>query len=147
MSVTLGLNGAGAWSPGRPEAHPKSKRPPSARAQISAIDECLNQLEERHLKGGYIARQSGCQRVVAALVAETGRVAPEEVWGARTSYALHAALLDWQGAILDELIPQRQERFPDLVSEHDEWSVPRLRRVKQRFSLPRATAQSLVGAA
>ncbi|MDA8332722.1 MAG: hypothetical protein M0027_16250 [Candidatus Dormibacteraeota bacterium] len=147
MSIKVSWRADGAWSHPAPEPGRKPGHLLSPRARLVAIDECLNQLEERHLKGGYIGRQAACHRVVAALVAATGGAAPEGVWCARTSYALHAALLDWQSAILDELIPQRKERFPDLVSEHDEWAVPRLRRVKRRFSRPRAAATGLVGSA
>jgi hypothetical protein len=100
----------------------------SARACLIAVDECLNYLEERHLAGAYIARHSGCRKIVTALVRRLGITPPPSVEEARTSYALHCALLDWEGGILDSLIPNRHQRFPDLDLERDEWPVPRRRR-------------------
>jgi hypothetical protein len=100
----------------------------SARACLLAVDECLNYLEERHLAGAYIARHSGCRKIVTALVRRLGITPPPSVEEARTSYALHCALLDWEGGILDSLIPNRHQQFPDLDLERDEWPVPRRRR-------------------
>jgi hypothetical protein len=108
----------------------------SARACLLAVDECLNYLEERHLAGAYIARHSGCRKIVTALVRRLGISPPPSVEDARTSYALHCALLDWEGGILDSLIPNRHQQFPDLDLERDEWPVPRRRR-RPRQSLGR----------
>ncbi|MHB8394965.1 MAG: hypothetical protein ACYDC5_10775 [Candidatus Dormibacteria bacterium] len=71
----------------------------------------------------------------------------QPVWSARTSYALHAALLDWQSSILDEVLPGRRERFPDLEAERDECPIPRLRRTRRRTRSSLAGRSALVGAA
>lgn len=112
---------------------------PSARRTLGAVDDVLMELEELHLTGRCIGRHRACQQVVAALAAKTGETPPPRVAEARTSYALHVALLDWQSSILDRLIPRRRERFPDL-QERDEWPVPRLRRVGQRSGRGRRSA-------
>ncbi len=99
---------------------------------LEAIDGCLNRLEELHLKGAQIARRDGCRKVVASLAAEVGEQPPEAVQTARTSYDLHSALLNWQSAVLDAIVPRRRERFPDLNLELDEWPRPRRRHRRHR---------------
>ena len=119
----------------------------SARAFLRAIDECLNYLEERHLAGAYIARHSGCRKIVSGLVHRFGVTPPAPVQEARTSYALHFALLDWEGGILDTLIPNRHQRFPDLDLDRDDWPVPRRRRrAGAEFGQRTAGRASLAGA-
>ncbi len=96
----------------------------AARLQLQIIDLCLDQLEEMHLTGTYINRQRGCQQLVARLATALRSEPPDQVLRARNSYALHAALLNWQAIVLDGLVPNRRQRFPDLADE--EWTVPRL---------------------
>ncbi len=127
---------------GRPTA-----RRTAARALLEAIDDCLNLLEERHVKGGCIGRQRACNTLVADLAAAVGANPPEAVWAARTSYALHAALLDWQSSILDQVVPDRRSRFPDLEADRDDWPVPRLRRARRSVRGRRPARASLAGAA
>ncbi|MGH7610688.1 MAG: hypothetical protein ACREN4_01580 [Candidatus Dormibacteria bacterium] len=95
---------------------------------LQAIDDCLNGLEELHVKGTAIYRRDGCRKVVARLIARTGEQPPDAVQCARTSYDLHSALLNWESAVLDAVVPHRRERFPDLNLERDEWPRPRRRR-------------------
>ncbi|MGH7666684.1 MAG: hypothetical protein ACREN1_05145 [Candidatus Dormibacteria bacterium] len=95
---------------------------------LNAIDECLSELEELHAKGAQIARRDGCRKVVAGLVQRIREEPPDEVQTARNSYDLHSALLNWQSAVLDALVPHRRELFPDLNQEVDEWPRPRRRR-------------------
>ncbi|MHB1525382.1 MAG: hypothetical protein ACYCZN_03725 [Candidatus Dormibacteria bacterium] len=115
-------------------ARPERRVAPAARHCLLAIDLCLEQLEELHLRGRYIARQRGCQQVVANLARALEGTPPESVLQARTSYALHAALLNWQAAVLDQMIPDRQQRFPDLEGER--WTVPRVSRLRGRDAAP-----------
>ncbi|MHB8324778.1 MAG: hypothetical protein ACYDEA_02645 [Candidatus Dormibacteria bacterium] len=115
-------------------AAPERLVSPAARHCLLAIDWCLEQLEELHLSGRCIARQRGCQQVVASLARYLDGAPPESVLQARTSYALHAALLDWQATVLDQMIPDRQQRFPDL--EDERWTVPRVSRRHGRDPAP-----------
>jgi hypothetical protein len=107
---------------------------------LNAIDDCLTKLEEMHARGAQIARRDGCSKVVAQLVNRVGEPPPEGVRTARTSYDLHTALLNWQSAVLDALVPHRRERFPDLNSERDDWPRPRRRRRNSRVIGPGALA-------
>lgn len=122
---------SGQALPRRPRSWRERTVGRSARRSLRVIDEVLGELEDLHEKGRCLGRQRACQEFVAGLVRRLGEVPPEHVRGARTSYALHAALLDWQSALLDRMIPGRRELFPDL-QERDEWPVPRLRRVARR---------------
>lgn len=126
---------------------PAPTRGRRARALLEAIDGCLNLLEERHLKGSCIGRQRACHRLVEGLAVAQGVVPPEAVWSARTSFALHAALLDWQSTILDEVVPHRRELFPDLETDREDWPIPRLRRSRRGRSSRRAAKAALAGAA
>ncbi|MHB1501157.1 MAG: hypothetical protein ACYCYK_08350 [Candidatus Dormibacteria bacterium] len=136
---TYRVDAVGAWDP-----PPRAGR---ARALLSAIDGCLNDLEERHLKGQCLGRQRVCHQLVESLSAGWGVTPPDAVWSARTSFALHAALLDWQSNILDEVVPGRRQRFPDLEVERDDWPIPRIRRTRRRAPGSLAGRSALVGAA
>jgi hypothetical protein len=107
--------------------------PTGARQQLRAIDQCLDQLEDMHLRGAYITRQRGCQQLVNRLATALQTTPPEPVLRARNSYVLHAALLNWEGTVLDGLVPDRRQRFPDLAD--DEWSLPRLSKLKWQRSV------------
>jgi hypothetical protein len=99
---------------------------------LTAIDDCLYRLEEMHVRGIHIGRRDRCRKVVAELVTVTREEAPEDVQTARTSYDLHSALLNWQSAVLDALVPGRRELFPDL-NQREDWPRPRRpRRRRQR---------------
>jgi hypothetical protein len=99
---------------------------------LTAIDDCLFRLEEMHVKGLHIGRRDRCRKVVAELMSATREQVPADVQTARTSYALHSALLNWQSAVLDALVPRRRELFPDL-NQHEDWPRPRRpRRRRQR---------------
>ena len=113
-------------------------RPAWARRCLQAIDQCLNELEELHLEDRHLARQLACQRVVDVLVGRTGVRPPDDVTSARSSYALHAALLDWQGSLLDQLVPNRQQRFPDSDPESERWIPPRVQRPRPTLSGPKS---------
>ena len=94
---------------------------------LTAIDDCLYKLEEMHVKGFPIRRRDRCRKVVTELVSLACEEAPEAVKTARTSYDLHSALLNWQSAVLDALVPRRRELFPDL-NQREDWPRPRRRR-------------------
>ncbi|MGB6770550.1 MAG: hypothetical protein WBF51_00895 [Candidatus Dormiibacterota bacterium] len=98
---------------------------------LSAIDDCLFKLEELHVKGVHIGRRDRCRKVVAELVSQACEEAPEDVQTARTSYDLHSALLNWESAVLDALVPRRRELFPDL-NQRDDWPRPRRPRRRRR---------------
>ncbi len=136
---TYRVDAVGAYGP-----PPRAGR---ARGLLLAIDGCLNELEERHLKGQCLGRQRVCHKLVESLSAGWGVAPPDAVWSARTSFALHAALLDWQSNILDEAIPGRRERFPDLEAERDDWAIPRVGRTRRRARGCLAGRSALVGAA
>ncbi|HUY55276.1 MAG TPA: hypothetical protein VMV23_08980 [Candidatus Nanopelagicaceae bacterium] len=123
---------------------PGAQLPPTARLQLQVIDMCLDHLEEMHLEGTHITRQRGCQQVVDRLATALRSTPPEPVLRARNSYALHAALLNWQATVMDGLVPDRRQRFPDLADE--EWTVPRLSKLRSqrsmRESAPVASAQA-----
>jgi len=110
------------------------------RRRLQAIDRCLTTLEELHQEGALIARRDGCRKVVARLLDEVCGVPPEAVETARNSYDLHSALLDWQSAVLDDLVPHRRERFPDLNLEMDDWPRPRRRRRRSSRSREKLAA-------
>ena len=99
-----------------------------ARRTLRLIDGALDELEQLHELGRCLRHRHACHDFVARIAQSAGRRPPEPVWRACTSYALHAALLDWQAGLLDQIIPGRRELFPDL-RERDEWAVPRLGRI------------------
>lgn len=117
------------------------------RLRLAFIDRCLNGLEERHLQGGYIGRQSGCRSLVEALVSQTSLTPPDPVWEARTSFALHAALLDWESNLMDDLIPMRRQLFPDLEQDCENWPIFRPRRARIRGRGRRGRDPEVAGAA
>jgi hypothetical protein len=90
------------------------------RRRVAAIDRLINDLEERHLTGERTFDRVLRQRLYR-LEAEVGLPLPRKALRARTTVRLHAALLDWQETLLDELVPERLE-FPDV---HDaDWASP-----------------------
>lgn len=103
-----------------------------ARATLRLIDRCLDQIELLHLQGTYLARQMGCRKVLALVEDACGGPLPSSVVASSNSYALHAALVDWQGALMDQMLPGRRHRFPDLEADGEAWVVPRVRRLLRR---------------
>lgn len=105
---------AGAWR--RREA---SRR--RMRRRVEAIDEVLDALEHMHL-----VRDRVISRLVRArlrrLEEEVGLPLPRRVARARNTVRLHAALLDWQDVVLDEVIPGRRR----LLEEDDRSETPSL---------------------
>jgi hypothetical protein len=77
------------------------------RQRLAAIDDMLATLEARHLAGERTfdrltrARLSRLEKVV-------GLPLPRKALRARNTVRLHAALLDWQEDLLDEIVPERQ---------------------------------------
>lgn len=91
-----------------------------SRRRIAAIDAFITLLEERHLN-----RESTfdpvLRRRLLHLEREVGLPAPRAAVMARNTKKLHAALLDWQEALLDAVKPERL-RYADV---HDsDWSTP-----------------------
>jgi len=78
-------------------------------------DALLAELAQSHLQGkreydrSVRARIRGLEDLVALPL-------PRKVTRARNTVRLHAALLDWQEIVLDDLFPQRAE-LPDLEDE------------------------------
>jgi hypothetical protein len=90
------------------------------RRRVAAIDRLINDLEERHLTGERTFDRVLRQRLYR-LEDEVGLPLPRKAVRARNTVRLHAALLDWQETLLDELVPERLE-FPDA---HDaDWASP-----------------------
>ncbi|MHB1523880.1 MAG: hypothetical protein ACYCS9_11430 [Candidatus Dormibacteria bacterium] len=114
----------------------------TGRHLLRVIDDLLGELEDLHEAGQCLKRRRACQQFVGRITRRLRIMPPEGVLEARTSYALHAALLEWQAAIFDWIVPGRREMFPDL-QERDEWTVPSLRQVVRR----RSRQSSLSGAA
>jgi hypothetical protein len=105
----------------------------TGRHLLRVIDDLLGELEDLHEAGRCLKRRRACQQFVGRITRRLRVRPPEAVLEARTSYALHAALLEWQAAIFDWIVPGRREKFPDL-QEQDEWTVPSLRQVVRRRS-------------
>ena len=82
------------------------------RERIAAVDSLISQLEERHLTGERTFDRVLRQRLYR-LEEQVGMPLPRKAVRARNTVRLHAALLDWQEAMLDALIPERL-RFPDV---------------------------------
>jgi len=99
---------------------------------LEAIDKCLADLEELHVNGAPLTRRHDCRGVVAGLISRAGEEPPAGVQMARTSYELHSALLDWESAVLDGVVSDRRERYPDLTEERDQWRRPRRRRSRHQ---------------
>jgi hypothetical protein len=88
--------------------------------RIAAVDQMIDVLEERHLKGDR-ALDRVLRRRLHHLEEEVGLPLPRKAVRARNTVRLHAALLDWQETVLDMLLPERL-CFPDV---HDvERSTP-----------------------
>jgi len=89
------------------------------RQRLAAIDEMLETLESRHLAGDRTfdrltrARLSRLENVV-------GLPLPRKAVRARNTVRLHAALLDWQENLLDEIVPERQ-LYPDVYDS--DWNA------------------------
>ncbi|HEY7926708.1 MAG TPA: hypothetical protein VIG86_04705 [Candidatus Dormibacteraeota bacterium] len=93
---------------------------PRVRQRVNAIDALIAILEERHLTGERTLDRVMRQRLYR-LEDEVGLPLPRRAVRARNTVRLHAALLDWQEALLDEMMPERL-RFPDV---HDsDWATP-----------------------
>ncbi len=117
-------------------AGPTDREPAAARTArhlLRIIDDLLGDLEDLHEAGQYLRRRRTCQQFVGRITRPLRVMPPDQVLAARTSFALHAALLEWQATIFDRLVPGRRELFPDL-QEQDEWTVPSLRQVIRRRS-------------
>ncbi|HET9051723.1 MAG TPA: hypothetical protein VFO60_08465 [Candidatus Dormibacteraeota bacterium] len=79
-----------------------------ARRRVAAIDEMLDVLELMHLqRNRVIDRVVRCR--LRRLETEVGLLLPRAVVRARTTVRLHAALLDWQDVVLDEVVPGRRD--------------------------------------
>ncbi len=107
----------------------------TGRHLLRVIDDLLGELEDLHEAGQCLKRRRACQQFVGRITRRVRVMPPDRVLEARTSFALHAALLEWQAAIFDWILPGRREMFPDL-QEQDEWTVPSLRQVLRRRSSP-----------
>jgi hypothetical protein len=92
----------------------------SAHRRVAAIDSLISLLEERHLAGERTLDRVLRQRL-HRLEQEVGLPLPRKAVRARNTVRLHAALLDWQEMLLDEMVPERLH-FPDV---HDSnWATP-----------------------
>lgn len=88
--------------------------------RVVAIDSLIAILEERHLTGERTFDRVLRQRLYR-LEHEVGLPLPRKAVRARNTVRLHAALLDWQETLLDEMMPERLS-FPDV---HDSnWGTP-----------------------
>ncbi len=104
-----------------------------ARQLLRVIDDLLGDLENLHEDGQCLKRRRACQQFVCRITRRLRVMPPDQVLAARTSFALHAALLEWQSTIFDRIVPGRRDLFPDL-QEQDEWTIPTLRQVMRRRS-------------
>jgi hypothetical protein len=78
-----------------------------ARRRVAAIDELLDVLELKHLsRDRAIDRMIRCR--LRRLEQEVGLPLPRKAMRARNTVRLHAALLDWQDEVLDEVVPSRR---------------------------------------
>jgi hypothetical protein len=76
------------------------------RQRVKAIDALVTILEERHLRGERTFDRVLRQRLYH-LEREVGLPLPRKAIRARNTVRLHAALLDWQETLLDEMVPER----------------------------------------
>ncbi|HZB97151.1 MAG TPA: hypothetical protein VE219_00985 [Candidatus Sulfotelmatobacter sp.] len=90
-----------------------------ARRRLAAIDEMLENLEQRHMMGDRTFDRLTRARL-ERLEKTVGLPLPRKAVRARNTVRLHAALLDWQEAVLDEIAPQRQH-FPDVYD--NDWNA------------------------
>ena len=95
------------WS-ARRDALMRTARAARDRRRVEAIDEMLDILEHMHLN-----RERTIDRLIRTrlrrLEDEVGLPLPRKVVRARNTVRLHAALLDWQDVVLDEVVPGRRE--------------------------------------
>jgi hypothetical protein len=94
------------------------RRTLARRRPVQAIDLILDELEREHLDDRVLTgpQLASWQWRLPGIV---GRPPPGYVGAAKSSLDLHAALLDWQGELYDELFPRRRAVFPDLASADD----------------------------
>ena len=83
--------------------------------RLHAIDDVLEELEQRHLQGNREYDRQIRNRIRGVEV-QVGLPLPRKVARARNTVRLHAALLDWQEVVLDDLVPERAQ-LPDLEDE------------------------------
>ena len=82
------------------------------RQRIAAVDEVIEVIEERHLRGNR-ALDRMLRHRLRNLEQEVGMPLPRKAVRARNTVRLHAALLDWEETVLDALLPERLS-FPDI---------------------------------
>lgn len=103
----------------RRASHDRLQARQGARRRLAVIDEMLESLEQRHMSG-----ERSFDRLTRARLARLERVVglplPRKAMRARNTVRLHAALLDWQQDVLDEIAPQRQQ-FPDVYDS--DWNA------------------------
>lgn len=85
--------------------------------RLHAIDDVLEELEQRHLQGNREYDRQVRARI-RGLEFQVGLPLPRKVARARNTVRLHAALLDWQELVLDDLVPERAV-LPDLEDDED----------------------------
>jgi hypothetical protein len=95
-----------AWA-ARSAALGQSLERARARRRVGAIDEMLDVLERMHLnRDRVIDSMIRCR--LRRLEQEVGLPMPRQVVRARNTVRLHAALLDWQDEVLDQVFPWRR---------------------------------------
>jgi hypothetical protein len=82
------------------------------RHRLAPVDDFISLLEERNLNGERTLDR-GLREQLCTLEAVVGAPLPGQAARARNTAGLHAALLDWQGTLLDSLLPERL-RYYDL---------------------------------
>lgn len=98
------------------------------RQRLAAIDDMLETLESRHLAGDRTFDKLTRARLNRLELA-VGLPLPRKAVRARNTVRLHAALLDWQENLLDEIVPERQ-LYPDVYDS--DWNAV------EPISLPRS---------
>ncbi|HEV7678029.1 MAG TPA: hypothetical protein VGQ42_05640 [Candidatus Dormibacteraeota bacterium] len=81
------------------------RRRREARVAVSAVDELLGILEQRHLDGE--ARGVAFQPAWRRLLERGGQPVPAPILTTTSTIVLHERLLDWQEQLLDQLAPGR----------------------------------------
>jgi hypothetical protein len=113
MSASSMIAGAGVETWERRIASLRHRRDRShLRERIAAVDQVIDVIEERHLSGERVLDRRLRMRL-HHLEEEVGLPLPRKAVRARNTVRLHAALLDWQEAVLDALLPERL-CFPDI---------------------------------
>lgn len=79
----------------------------SLRAPIHAIDVLLDDLERVNLSGGAATSSPAVAGWLRRVEAEVGVIAPDWVHDVPDTVRLHAAVLRWQGQLLDRCRPDR----------------------------------------